>query len=592
MSRTAVSRLLGIVLVVLALTVTACQAPATPTPEGEETAPPEATEAPASPEPEEEEGEEGPPRGGTIALIIPEEPTTLNYYMADAAIIRQVADATSNTGLVTVDENGEFQPMLAAELPTLENGGLSEDYLTVTWHLKPDLRWSDGEPLTSDDIKFTWEALSDPDSGALVTGGFFQVESVETPDDLTAVLHYSEPYPGYLYQFAFGLLPRHATGETDQMTSWEWNRQPVGAGPFVVTEWKAGESIAMEPNPYYFEEGKPYLEKLIFQIVPEPAAQTAMMMRGEAHVHLWPGEDLEEYNRLLGEMGEMVTCPGIWNMAIDFNLSQPFDDDPGPEPPHPALGDLRVRQAIAHAIDYGTLLEAMPLVSPSTNPFAYGWYQCDIPRKYEFDPGRAAELLEEAGWVLGNDGIRVADGAEYAEDGTRLTLELQGYTNFELLQRTEEFIVENLADVGIEARIQNYDFSIIFGSYADGSPRKIGDFDMLIYDRGFGIEPQVEVYNLWHSSEIPSADNPDGANFFRWINPDADAAIEAAGSTFDLEERKAAYCELGELIMDELPQIYIYLFEDGYGFSSRLDGYTVSTWGSMTWGVQDWHMTQ
>ena len=106
-------------------------------------------------------------------LIIPEEPALLNYFASDAAIVRQAAEATSMTGLVTIDEKGEFVPVLATELPTVENGGLSSDYLTVTWKLKPDLKWSDGEPLTSDDIKFTWEVLSNPNSGALVGDRWF-----------------------------------------------------------------------------------------------------------------------------------------------------------------------------------------------------------------------------------------------------------------------------------------------------------------------------------------------------------------------------------------------------------------------------------
>ena len=129
-------------------------------------------------------------------------------------------------------------------------------------------------------------------------------------------------------------------------------------------------------------------------------------------------------------------------------------------------------------------------VSPSTSPFAYGWYQCDIPRAYPYDVAKANALLDEAGWKMGSDGIRVAEGAPYAEDGMRLSLELQGYTNYEPLQRTEEFIVENLKAVGIEARIQNYDFSIIFGTYEENSPRMVGDYDMLIYDRSLSIEPQ------------------------------------------------------------------------------------------------------
>jgi len=558
----------------------------------------EAPEAPAQPAPEEpaqpapEEPavpmEEG---GGSVTLIIPEEPTTLNYFQAEAAIVRQVAEATSMTGLVTIDQNGDFIPMLAEELPTLDNGGLSEDYSVVTWKLKPDLKWSDGEPITSDDIKFTWEVLSNPDSGALTgTGGFDQIASVDTPDDLTAVITYSTPYPAYIDQFAYGLLPRHATGDPADMANWEWNRQPVGAGPFVVSNWNSGQSIALERNPNYFEEGKPYLDQLVYAIVPEPAAQTAMMLQGEAQVHLWPGEDEAEYNSLLEGKAHQELVPGIWNMAIDFNLSAPFDGDPGATPPHPILGDLRVRQAIAAAIDYDTLVSDVLLdtVSHSTNPFAYGWYYCDLPRPFPYDPAKAIELLEGAGWVEGSDGIRVAQGAEYAPDGTRLSLELQGYTNFEPLQRTEEFIVENLKAVGIEARIQNYDFSIIFGSWEDQSPRKTGDYDMLIFDRGFTVEPQDYVANAYSSTTIPSAELPTGGNYFRWVNPDVDAALDVAGTNFDLEVRKKAYCEIGQAVSDDLPQVYLYLFQDGYGFADNLEGVTVSTWGSMAWGVQNW----
>jgi peptide/nickel transport system substrate-binding protein len=579
-------KLLTLLLAVVLL-VTACGGGATEAPE----APAQpAPEEPTQPAPEEPETpmEEG---GGTVTLIIPEEPTTLNYFMADAAVVRQVADATNMTGLVTIDKNGDFVPVLAAELPNQENGGLSDDFLTVTWTLKPDLKWSDGEPITSDDIKFTWEVLSNPDSGAFVgMDGFDQITSVDTPDDLTAVLNYSTPYAGYLDQFAYGLFPRHATGEVTDMANWEWNRQPVGAGPFVVSQWLSGQSIALERNPYYYEEGKPYLDQLVFAIIPEPAAQTAMMMQGEAQVHLWPSENEEEYNKLLAGKATQVLVPGIWNMAIDFNLSAPFDGDPGPTPPHPILGDLRVRQAIASAIDYDTLVDNVleKTVSHSTNPFAYGWYQCDLPRPFPYDPAKAIELLEAAGWVEGPDGIRVAQGAMYAPDGTRLSLELQGYTNFEPLQRTEEFIVENLKAVGIEARIQNYDFSIIFGSYDDQSPRKIGDYDMLIFDRGFTVEPQGYNANAYSSTTIPSEDLPGGGNYFRWVNPTVDAALETAGSNFDLEVRKAAYCDIAEQVNTDLPQVYLYLFQDGYGVADNLDGVVVSTWGSMSWGAQNW----
>ena len=573
-------------LVVLGLLLSACGAGA-PATESATEAP--ATTQEAAPATEAAPSEEG--GGGTVTLILPEEPTTLNYFLADAAIVRQAAEATSMTGLVTIDEKGEFVPMLAQELPTLDNGGLSDDYLTVTWKLRDGLKWSDGEPLTSDDIKFTVEVLSNPNSGAVSgTGGFDLITNVETPDDTTAVLTYSQPYPGYLDQFAYGLLPRHATGNPEEMSSWDWNRQPVGAGPFVVSDWVSGESITMTRNPNYFEEGKPYLDSLVFRIVPEPAAQTAMMLNGEAQFHLWPGEFKEDYDKLLAGKATQHLIPGIWNMAIDFNLSAPFDGDPSAAAPHPILGDIRVRQAIAHAINYDSLQQDVlkGSVSNSTNPFAYGWYQCDLPRKYGYDVEKANQLLEEAGWVMGDDGIRVARGAKYAPDGTRLSLELQGYTAFDPLQLTEEFIVENLKAVGIEARIQNYDFSIIFGSFEDNSPRMIGDYDMLIFDRGFTTEPQGYVSDAYTSTSIPTAENPTGGNYFRWVNPDVDKALETAGSSFDQQVRKDAYCQVGQAVIDDIPQIYLYLFQDNYGVADSLTGYNLSTWGSMSWGAQNW----
>ncbi len=449
------------------------------------------------------------------------------------------------------------------------------------------------KPLTSDDVRFTIEVLSNPDSGALVgTSGFDLITNVETPDDLTTVLTYSEPYPGYLDQFAYGLFPRHATGEPAEMASWEWNRNPVTAGPFIVETWASGESISLTRNPNYYEAGKPYLDGLVFAIVPEPAAQTAMMLNSEAQVHLWPGEFKADYDELLKGIATQHLIPGIWNMAIDFNLSAPFDGDPTAATPHPILGDLRVRQAIASAIDYQTLQQDVlqGSVSDSTNPFAYGWYKCELPRAFGYDVEKANQLLDEAGWVMGDDGIRVAKGAMYAEDGTRLSLELQGYTAFDPLQLTEEFIVENLKAIGVEARIQNYDFSIIFGAFEDNSPRAVGDYDMLIFDRGFTTEPQGYNFDAYHSSRIPTESNPTGGNYFRWENPAVDAALELAGSSFDTQARKDAYCEVGQAVLDDMPQIYLYLFQDNYGIADSLTGYTLNTWGSMSWGAQNWQL--
>ncbi|HMN31520.1 MAG TPA: ABC transporter substrate-binding protein, partial [Caldilineaceae bacterium] len=419
------------------------------------------------------------------------------------------------------------------------------------------------------------------------------IDSIETPDAQTAIVHYKTVNQAYLQQFMFGLLPRHATGVPEEMETWAWNRQPVSAGPFVVSEWNSGDNIVMERNPNYYLSGQPYLDRLIFKIVPDPGAQTAMMAQGEAQVHLWPGETKEVYDAAVAGQATLQEIPGQWHMALRFNLSRPFDDDPGAEPPHPILGDLRVRQAMAHAIDYDTILnDVNPGTFPATSPFAYGWYKCDLPRPYSYDPEKAMSLLEEAGWVAGPDGIRVAQGSEYAADGTRLSLQMEGYTNYQPLQKLEEALVEMFKAVGVEVAIQNDDFSIIFGAYEEGSPRMVGNYDMLIYDDSLRIDPQSVIMSDYHSTQIPSAENPAGGNIYRWVNPEADAAIEAAGSTLDIAARQAAYCALAKLMQQELPLVSIFLFTEGYGAAPNLTGYQVNMWGSLTWDVQNWKMQE
>jgi peptide/nickel transport system substrate-binding protein len=315
------------------------------------------------------------------------------------------------------------------------------------------------------------------------------------------------------------------------------------------------------------------------------------MASGAAEVQLLPGESKAAYDELMGGVATLREVPGQWNMALRFNLSRPDDDDPGPYPPHPILGDLRVRQALAHAINYGAIIfQVNPGAAPVTTPLAYGWYQCDQPRVYRYNQARARYLLEQAGWVEGEDGMRVAQGVPALEDGTRLSLRLQGYADFQPLVDLEEALVRQFAAVGVEVVVQNDPMEVIFGSYADGARRKLGNFDMLLYDASLPIEPQTVISTTFHSTSIPSPENLGGGNYMRWANPAADAAIEAAGSSLDLETRQQAYCELARLVAEDVPQVHFYVFSQGYGVSRRLRGFTVNRWGSLTWDVQNWKL--
>jgi peptide/nickel transport system substrate-binding protein len=259
------------------------------------------------------------------------------------------------------------------------------------------------------------------------------------------------------------------------------------------------------------------------------------------------------------------------------------------------LGDPAVRQAMALAIDYDSIVNdlAEGRVDRATSPFALGWYDCDIPGD-PYDPETAASMLEEAGWIdEDGDGVREAHGTLYAEDGTPLSLSATGYSGFKLLENTELVIAEYLADIGIDFQVGNEEMAVLFGSWADNAPRKTGDYDVLVYDTGAGINPQQHIADYFHSANVPTEENGGtGANYTRWVSEEADALIEEAGRTPDLAERKELYCQLGELIKESNSQIFLYQFQEGHAFSSNLTGVEVSTWAPLTWDAENWQLNQ
>lgn len=532
----------------------------------------------------------GPPEPGSMLnYLLYEDPDSLNPIIGQTSIAVQVT-TTILEPLAETLPDGSWAPILAAELPTLENGGVSEDLLTVTWKLREGVLWHDGEPLTSADVKYTWEAASSVEGGSAVASEYELIESIDTPDDLTVVVTYSEINVAYVDQFKW-IIPQHATGDISDMLNWDFNRQPVGTGPFTFGEWAAADHITVQKNEDYREDGKPYLDGINFLVIPAEESRTARMLQGDAHVMLWPGSEADAQFEESDIAKERVS-PGIWVTQLRFNLSQPFDDDPGPEPPHPILGDLKVRQAIAMAIDRERINYEIMDTLVIDSPLAVGWILAEV-ETFEFNPEKAKSLLEEAGWVdEDGDGIREAHGTQFAEDGTKMEMTVNGYTSFDPIDLGELAIQEDLANIGITLNIQNQDFAIIFGTWADQSPRLVGDYDLLYYDSGFFIEPQSEIYAEFHSSQIPSAENPAGQNIYRWMRDDVDEALAAAGATIDVEERRAAYQTVAEAIREDIPTFPVQQFREGSAYSTSMHGFTVSTWEWSTWDCENWWLEQ
>lgn len=534
-----------------------------------------------------------PQPGGTVSFLLYEDPNSLNPILGSTSIAIQVVTAILE-GLAENAPDGTYVPILADELPTQENGGVSDDLLTVTWKLKDGITWSDGTPFTSEDVRFTWEAARDATNGSSVASDsdYELVADVQTPDPLTAVVTYSSLNAGYIDQFPW-VLPKHATGDVSNMREWAFNRAPVGTGPFKLDEWSSGEFLELSPNETYREEDKPYLDGLIFLIIPDESVRTAMMVEESAEIMLWSGQEADEQIEAAG-VGASRTAPGIWVVEMRFNLSMPFDGDPGVEPPHPILGDVRTREAITLGVNRDRINNELitGTVYELDSPLQVGWMGCEV-EPFVYDPDAAMALLDEVGWRdEDGDGIREAHGVDNVDDGTTLSLTMNGYTGFDTLDLIELAVQEDLTNIGFDIQIENQEFAVIFGTWDDGSPRMLGDYDILIYDAGLFAEPGADIANRYSPDRVPSADNPGGENFLRWVRDDVGEWIAAANSTSDLDVRRENFCKVADALREDIVSFPILQFSEGSAYSNRLHGYAVSTWEWATWDVENWWLEE
>lgn len=533
-----------------------------------------------------------------VIIALYQEPQILNPYIATQTASGEVYSAIIE-GLVETDADGNYYAVLAKEVPSVANGQvvLEDDVLTVTYNLKEGVLWSTGQPFTCDDVVFTWEAVSDPDSGAVSASNYANITSVECPDDVTAVVAYSPFFAPYIENFD-AILPRHATGAPVDMQKWVYNWSPVGTGPFRMQEWVPGDHITMVKNENYrdFPE-KPYLDKVIVRITPSREAGMVMIQTGEVDF-LW---DLIEgvVPDLEGKPGVVLNItPGLGTERLVLNLADPAldaTDDPLNHP-HPLLGDLRVRQAVQTAINKDELNDVLLFgaATVGTKEYNIGWASegCNIPAS-TYDPDAAMALLDEAGFTdEDGDGVRECHDCMYANEGDPLRLKLQTTTGNQLREQTEQLIIEYWAEVGIEGYIENVPSSELFGSWASNAFRKHGQFDVLMYTTSGGTDPHGQIDGYFGTDQMPTEANAgSGFNYSRWVNP-VDDELKAAGESPDIDERKMLYCDVMKAIADELPHIYLYDRAEIHATREGLTGYQPTAWSYQTWDIGNWDWAQ
>jgi peptide/nickel transport system substrate-binding protein len=494
--------------------------------------------------------------GGTITYVTFTNVENFNPRMLPEGVNFQVGELI-NRGLTEFDYQGNIITELAEKIPDPADGDVSEDLLTVTWKLKEGLLWSDGEPLTSDDLRFTWEVCGDAANGCAKSEGLVDVESVDTPDDQTIVLHYRRPYFDYKTQFQAGILPRHSAdvGAPADITSWAYNQTAnPNLGPFSVVEYVPGTSVRLEKNPNFYlaGEGKPYLDAVNIIMRDSPETFRQAIMNGEADVSPWLTQPAPAQVTEFVERGFVVgSGSSPYFNRFQLNLWDP--NDPTRMTPHPILGDAKVREAIIRGTNTDNVIfnwEIPGVYDAVQNPNRFSMHgaeysACDIqPVPYDLDA--AMTLLDEAGWT-DSDGDGVRD-----KDGQKLSLRVSTYTGFGQEDNVVVWIDE-LANLGIEGIADPIDVGVFYSSFADGSPVFTGDFDLLYYDyaKDFG-GAQNEAEAFYSSTMIPSAENPLGRNMNGVQDEQVDAWVEEAGQSLDVTVRADLYCQILKRVGQEL----------------------------------------
>ncbi len=525
-----------------------------------------------------------PKKGGKIVMAVAQEPGQLNrfYNSQGGGWVAVLAQEP----FIDFDIKGNPVAVLAAEIPTLENGGISKDFLTVRYKLKPGLKWSDGTPVTADDLVFTADAYNKSKVAPNPNSGLAGIESVKKVDDQTVEAKYKSINVDYLTSFQW-ILPKHKFTSPEVDKDHPELRLPTGTGPFIFKDWKAGNEIIAERNPNYRDPAKPYLDGITIKMTPDRNTMLAALADGQLdYIHFVTASDMPtlDKNAKEGKI-KFATNPGPTQIeALWLNQSNEGD----PTKPHPVLGDKAIREALDYSINrkaiIDTILGGFGVEVSSIVPA--GWAGLDRPLT-PYDPKKANELLDAAGWVKGSDGIR-------AKNGVRASLRFTTPTGDRTRELYQQLIQQNAKDVGIELKIENQPNTNLFGSYQEGGVKQRGKYDIMMSRAGGNVDPHSWLINFT-TDAIPTDAKPVGNPFSHWSNKTFDDLIKQAGSTLDQATRKKLYNEATKLHADERISLPLYANIRGIATSKRLNGPALNWWRLETSALQDaadWSVTQ
>ncbi|MBO9409247.1 peptide ABC transporter substrate-binding protein [Shimia sp. R9_1] len=536
---------------------------------------------------------------GHVNIIYWQAPSILNPYLSSGTKDIESASLTIEP-LARYDETGKMVPYLAAEIPTVNNGGVSEDLTSITWTIADGMVWSDGTPVTSADVVFTGDYCMHPEGGCAQAAFFDGVEEIEALDEKTVKVTFNQPKPNPYGPFVGGQSPilqkaqfENCMGAKAPECTAE-NFGPIGTGPFVVTEFKTNDVIQYEANPNYRDPAKPAFATVTFKGGGDATgAGRAVLETGEFD-YAWNLQLAPDVIAKMEEGGKGIAIAGFGPLVerLEMNMTNPSSDLPEGERatvahPHPFLSDINVRKALSMAIDRELLVE-----------IGYGKagkVTCDlvpVPANYASantdcftqDIAGANALLDEAGWVKGGDGIR-------AKDGVKLSILYQTSTNA-VRQDFQALIKQWWSEIGVETELRNLSASVFFGG-DPGSPDTFQKFyaDVEMYANTFnGTDPQQYLAAYRCGGEPKPSSQWQGENINRFCDPAYDALIDELARTGDIEKRGEIAKKMNDMLTNESFTI-VPLVHRGRvsAHANSLGGVVLNTWDSELWNIADWH---
>jgi len=517
--------------------------------------------------PREATAQAAPQKGGQIIVGISQEPQNFNPLMPTIESQRGVHMAIFDD-LWRIDGKGNFVPDLAVAIPTQTNGGISKDGTVFTVKLRSDAKWHDGRPFTARDVVFTWQTLMSGKVTAFSTVGFDQIADMWTADDTTVKWKMKQPFAPILELMAdLFIVPEHVLGKSADINKDEFNtRRPIGTGPFKFVQWASGEHITLEANKAYHGPG-PYLDRLIFKYIPDLTVLFTQLKTGEIDVAGIQGIPVDLYP-------EAKTLTNV-NLYVDPSTSY---ETIAPNHLLPMFKDKRMRQALYLGMDKKPIVEKIYLgLAPEAESYVppQSWaYNPQIKGRHKYDPERARRLLDEIGWKVGGDGIRVKDGA-------RLSFENACTAGNKQREQIQQLLQQQWRQIGVEMKISNKPAAVLFGDFY-----RMSKFETIIIGMAMGPDPE-HSFRL-HSKYIPAKGGL-GRNSIAYESAEVDRLLDAGVRDIDRTKRKAAYGKLQEVLADEVPYLPIYHFVNIRGTRKGVEGFRPnSNMQEYTWNTNEW----